>query len=272
MYEFQLTEKNPYQAEIILLEKEKKREIRNQHPTIIFATGASLKIIFSFNKEKIIEDGQFFLLPQHFPCLLIPEKEQEVLLLTIPNITSLYIRFFSTWPIREIDNFKDLFFPLTAGKPVLHLIDNIKVYITEGRATNLLMGLKAFELFHLLNHCYTREFIYKFFSPIMTDDYSFALFVLTNHSKVKTAEGLARLSNYTISGFEKQFRRVFGVAPYRWMLQKKIEKVYYEIYETSKPIKIIAEEMGFANLSNFGDFCRKHFGLSPALIRKKRLE
>lgn len=55
------------------------------------------------------------------------------------------------------------------------------------------------------------------------------------------------------------------------MLQQKIDKIYKEIYyETSKPIKLIAEEFGFANISNLGDFCRKHLGASPAAIRNRK--
>ncbi|MCD7976661.1 MAG: helix-turn-helix domain-containing protein [Tannerellaceae bacterium] len=51
---------------------------------------------------------------------------------------------------------------------------------------------------------------------------------------------------------------------------KKTEKIYYEIQETSKPLKVIAEEAGFAGLSQLSDFCRKRLGKSPSEIRKKR--
>ena len=62
----------------------------------------------------------------------------------------------------------------------------------------------------------------NFFSPVFSEGYDFALFVWSNYTKVKTAEELSLLSNYTFSGFEKQFRKVFGVAPYKWILQKKM--------------------------------------------------
>lgn len=133
-----------------------------------------------------------------------------------------------------------------------------------------MLKTKTAELFYLLACSKAPEALAHFFAPVIFPDYVFSRFVLENYMSVKTVEELARLSHYSFSGFQKQFRKVFGIAPYQWMLMKKTEKVYYEIHKTSKPLKVIAEETGFAGLSQLSDFCRKRFGKSPTAIRKKK--
>ncbi|MCC8133450.1 MAG: AraC family transcriptional regulator [Tannerellaceae bacterium] len=149
------------------------------------------------------------------------------------------------------------------------VIKDVEYYLLNSCFDPLLLQIKISELFYFFFYSYSPDSLAHFFAPVIFPDYVFPRFVLENYMSVKTVEELARLSHYSFSGFQKQFRKVFGIAPYQWMLMKKTEKVYYEIHKTSKPLKVIAEETGFAGLSQLSDFCRKRFGKSPTAIRKK---
>lgn len=271
MLEFQLTEHIPYKAEFISLTKGENRSFKTLHPAIIFVKEAAVNIFYSSIGKKQIDKGEYFLLSRDFMCQIETEENQTIIMLHIPNMTAIYIHFMMPLLKEEIADFNHLFYPLKMDVTISNLLDSISYYIREKQNSNLLFGVKTYELFYFIKRCYPEESIRFFFTPILKKEYTFALFVLSNYSTVKNAEELAHLSNYTFSGFDKQFRKVFGMAPYKWMLQKKITKIYLEIATTSKPIKVIAEECGFTNSSHLGDFCRKHIGMSPVRIRKKEI-
>ncbi len=269
MYEFQLSGKLPYHVELITLAAGHDKTVSLKFPAIVFVTATDLIIRFAGENDRLIEKGQLFLLPKSVACVFKVESQSEIIIMEIPNITALYVFFInskSAFKRSEIS----LFFPLTMDTPILRIVDSLQQYMRKGFVDTVLAGLKALELFYNLERSYSKEELDRFFSPIRTDDCAFAIFVLMNHTKVKTAEELAELSNYSLSGFNKQFHKTFGMAPYKWMLQWKIDRIYKELYyETSKPIKLISEEYGFTNLSNLGDFCRKHLGASPTVIRNR---
>ncbi|MCD7935341.1 MAG: AraC family transcriptional regulator [Tannerellaceae bacterium] len=271
MLEFQLTEQLSYKGEIVVLEKGKSIPLKATDPAIVFVKEAPVSLSYSSIEKKLISTGQFFLLPRDFVCLAESETDQQVLLLRIPNMTAIYIHFMPPLAKEEVGDFEHLLYPLPMTDAIFTLVDSVLFYINEKHTSSQLMGLKAFELFYFLKTFYSEDLIKHFFTPILKKEYTFALFILTHYSKVKNADELAHLSNYTFSGFDKQFRKVFGMAPYKWMLQKKVSRIYLEICTTSKPIKVIAEEFGFTNSSHLGDFCRKHIGMSPVRLRKKQI-
>lgn len=270
MYEFQLSGKLPYHVELRTFSLKKEKPVSLKYPALVFVMANDLFIKLAGEEEKMISEGQFFLLPRGIVCELTSPGNTETIILQIPNISALYVFFISKSFYLEPDRVR-LFYPLPIERHMLRTVEGLKLYMKGGIIDPVLAGLKTLELFYNLKNSYSKDILETFFSPVCTKECSFASFVLSNHANVKTAEELAQLSNYSFSGFNKQFHKVFGISSYKWMLQQKIDKIYKEIYyETSKPIKLIAEEFGFANISNLGDFCRKHLGASPAAIRNRK--
>lgn len=54
-----------------------------------------------------------------------------------------------------------------------------------------------------------------------------------------------------------------------WINQYVTEDVRYYLRNTATPIKEIADHLGFANISHFGSYVRRHFGVSPSLYRSQ---
>jgi len=130
------------------------------------------------------------------------------------------------------------------------------------------LELKKKELFYLLSGYYTAEELGYFFHPLMSNDSRFMDFVLKNYKKVRTVIEFAALYNCSVSNFEKKFRLTFGVSPYKWMNQRRIDEVYQELIATDKPIGQIAEEQKFLSLPQFTDYCKKHLGYPPGKLRR----
>jgi AraC-like DNA-binding protein len=132
-------------------------------------------------------------------------------------------------------------------------------YYNEGKIRELMFILRAF---------YTKEDLYRFFSPALTTDTWFSQFIMSNYNKYDNLSELAAAMNYTVSGFEKKFRKVFNQAPYAWMRRQRAREVYHCINTGDMSLKEIAEMFGFNSQPAFIKFIRQNFFLTPGQIRK----
>ena len=55
-----------------------------------------------------------------------------------------------------------------------------------------------------------------------------------------------------------------------WVSQYTVEEIRYYLRSTDLSIKEISAHMGFANMSHFGSYVRKHLGVSPSEFRFKK--
>lgn len=152
---------------------------------------------------------------------------------------------------------KILFYPLPMNERAKDFVQSLQIYENDDILSAELMNMKITEYSLLLYTYYPKEELARFFSPLLHDNYRFYEFVLKSYQAVKMARELAELSGYSSSGFEKEFRRIFGTSPYRWMMRMKMNRISRELKFSDKPMKEIAEENGFATLSGLSDFCKK---------------
>lgn len=148
-------------------------------------------------------------------------------------------------------------------------LDNLNKYIAGGMKCSGFFELKLKELFFLLQAYYTKTKLRLFFKPFIFCDQEFTSIVMSNMNKVKTVKELALLTNYSISGFEKRFRRVFQTSAGSWIKKQRSINIYHEISSGEVPFKHISFKNGFSSLSHFNNYCKLHFGLTPGEIRKK---
>lgn len=69
----------------------------------------------------------------------------------------------------------------------------------------------------------------------------------------------------------RQFKSVYGITPYKFLLNKKIETAKKLLLFTQKNITEIAQELGFDNEHYFSDIFKQKTGLSPSLYRKQTI-
>ncbi len=84
--------------------------------------------------------------------------------------------------------------------------------------------------------------------------------------KLSLAE-LAGLLFMSLSHFERLFRASVGCSPYRYVLNRKIERARGLLLNTSLSLQQIAEACGFANQSHFTRHFTRQVGVSPARFR-----
>ena len=82
------------------------------------------------------------------------------------------------------------------------------------------------------------------------------------------ARTIAAAQNYHPYHLTRLTERYFGVTPYQYLMQCRIEEAVRLLIRTEKTVGDIASECGFANLPHFCSVIRRKTGLSPGEIRK----
>jgi AraC-like DNA-binding protein len=161
---------------------------------------------------------------------------------------------------------------LTINKRIKSYLVNLVNYIEDGLQCSYLLEMKIKELLFILRAYYSKEDLYGFFRPILNNDLMFSVKIHQYYKNSSTVNELAKLMNYSISGFEKKFKKVFCMATSKWLQNKRAQNIYHEINCTSKTFSEMSYEYGFSSPAHFNLFCKKQFGESPGNIRKKNQE
>lgn len=229
-----------------------------------------------FNNLKIRKRQGIFLLPgYHFSFdtkygaqLLILRLSQKIqfcecyLLETLANqnlkkglgeIRTEQVRPPLLWMREEIDSY----------------VAGLLLIINHGLRCKLYFELKIKELFYLLRTFYTKEELAIFFGDVMSYESSFSYYIWHNYHRYLTVMEMAKGMNIALSSFEKRFKKVFGLSPYRWMNEQRAKKIFNALCTEEMPIKEMCMHFGFASKTAFNSFCKKKLGDAPAEIRKK---
>ncbi|EPF73772.1 AraC family transcriptional regulator [Acinetobacter rudis] len=74
----------------------------------------------------------------------------------------------------------------------------------------------------------------------------------------------AQLTGRSISGFKRDFSKIFHTSPRKWLRDKRLEEAMYRIkYNQEKPVDFYLD-LGFENLSHFYYVFKKKFGLTTS--------
>jgi len=79
-------------------------------------------------------------------------------------------------------------------------------------------------------------------------------------------EKFSYLTGRSLTTFKRDFNKIYGLTPQRWLTLKRLNLAYYLLSEHKQnPIKVY-REAGFENLSHFSYAFKKQFGYSPKHI------
>ncbi|MCD7970993.1 MAG: AraC family transcriptional regulator [Alistipes sp.] len=159
--------------------------------------------------------------------------------------------------------------PLQMNEKLWHFVSTTLNYLNDGLSNDNFLRMKVVEMFHILRAYYPRETVSQFFLPLLTKDAKFANFIYENWASAKTLNDLAGMLDLSLSGFTKKFKKVFGMAPYKWIMDKKAERIYTDLRMTDKSLKNLSVEYNFCSVQHFCDYCKKKFGLSPGRLRNQ---
>jgi AraC family transcriptional regulator, arabinose operon regulatory protein len=150
-----------------------------------------------------------------------------------------------------IATFKDLFQAIQSRAGIvdevsskIHLLKLIKIY---------------------LDHCQKEVLICK---PSLIGKVMPAIkYVDQNLSRTLTVELLAQTVHLQPNYFSVLFRKIIGLSPIQYVIQKRMDKAKMLLTYTDKPLYNIAEELGFADQFRFSKLFKKHVSVTPLAYR-----
>ncbi|OEE58394.1 AraC family transcriptional regulator [Enterovibrio norvegicus FF-454] len=78
-----------------------------------------------------------------------------------------------------------------------------------------------------------------------------------------TIEGLAKVACLSPTQFKKRFKEALGVSAYQYITEQRMEKAKALLIHTDLPVQLIAERVGYTDVSAFSRRFSASFGLSP---------
>ena len=92
-----------------------------------------------------------------------------------------------------------------------------------------------------------------------------------NYLKEITISGLAGRFNYSEDYIIRIFKKAYGVTPYQYMINLRMQLAKQLLLSTNRSIVQISEECGYQDFSAFYRAFSKMFGCSPAKWRQKQI-
>ena len=246
------------------------RELKITSNSILMVLRGGGNISFRQFANKTITGGDILLLPIHTHVRFFIEERITILVFRLPPS----VRFCDHFSLQALFEEKDKrkrqkFITLKMNQRLKSYINSLLPCLADGLKCHYFLELKTRELFFILRAYNTKSDLAAFFSPMVTGDSEFYAFVIENYKSVKTAEELAEKAGYTYSGFDKLFKRTFGVTVKAWLKEQLLANLRHEIIFTKKTFQEIGDAFGFSSLSHLTRFCSRTFGMNPTNLRKK---
>ena len=254
-------------TEIFSFDTSEETELSFADNKIIFVRKGVVMCSFDSFSDRNITEGQFFILPAGYNLLIKALSDSSFLSVDMPE----WSQNFSISSLAEKEGTVD-------SEQAEHLESNdildgylssLETYMQCGMNSQDIVQAKQTELLYILFSFYSKEELYSLFILCLTDEYHFRRLVRINHRKARNVLQLAEMMHYSYSGFNKRFKKVFGVSAYSWMQQQKAGLIYRELSLGGKSLKEISSDFNFLSLSHFNEFCHKELGASPSEVRRK---
>lgn len=146
--------------------------------------------------------------------------------------------------------------------------DSILFYFANPElASEELLILKVKELFLLLEKTDSqqlKEIINSLFTP---KTYTFKEVIEGHLYRNTTNAELAELTHLSLSSFKREFKRIYGESPRRYLRSQKLKRAAELLKVSAMNVTQIAFECGFKDLAHFSIAFKDTYGCAPSLYR-----
>lgn len=97
-------------------------------------------------------------------------------------------------------------------------------------------------------------------------------FMEDNYTLDLSLEELANYSGRSLSTFNRDFRKVFGTSPQKWIIARRLQSARDMLREGRMQVQEVMADVGFCNLSYFSRIYKDAFGYPPSEERSSATE
>lgn len=254
--------------EVIDAQKDQEYSFLTHDHKLFFINTGKLSLSYDNMNEVVVNNEQFFFLPSLSGLRYKAIENSKIIIIRLTEHVKLCDRFSLEKLLLERDERSDELAFLDVNIILQDFLKMLYGRLTDGLKCFYYFELKLTELLFLLRAYYKKEDLSRLFGSLLSADVKFSNFIYQNYSKAKTVKDLAEVANYSLSGFEKRFKKTFGVSAGAWLNKKRAMQIYHEINCSQKPFKNISSEYGFSSPAHFNDYCKCQFGDTPGGVRR----
>lgn len=81
-------------------------------------------------------------------------------------------------------------------------------------------------------------------------------------------EEFAKLSSRSLSAFKRDFEKLYGVSPGKWLMEKRLNHSHHLLANMGRTVAEAASESGFESYSHFSRSFRTRFGHPPTAMKQ----
>lgn len=159
---------------------------------------------------------------------------------------------------------------LMANDLICNYVVGLEYLISHKMLCRIFFDFKRKELLYMFRTFFSKRELALFFYEGLYENVSFSCGVIRNYRRFTTVSTLAESLHYTVSGFEKRFKKIFGISPSKWLREQKIKEIYKDVCLCQLNFKEIADKYDFSSTSTFNDFYKAAFDETPGMTRKKQ--
>jgi AraC-like DNA-binding protein len=141
-------------------------------------------------------------------------------------------------------------------------VDSLVPYLQQGSPDERIVALKTRELILLLiqNDPGFKNILFDFSEPGKIDLEAF----MNSHYRYNVSiDRFAFLTGRSLSGFKRDFEKLYQTSPSRWLVRKRLQEAKFLIEEKNERPSEIYLDLGFEDLSHFSFAYKKSFGYAP---------
>lgn len=249
-------------------EKLKQRELSERYFKVILIMSGTA-VLSSVNQTITVKTGEFvFVNRGGFSRIrMYPEKKKPFRLLCL-NFTDKFLDSYIHDKIHPSGTKArvDAFVPIKSNIMLEALFSSLDTYAVNNIwPDKTMVTLKLQECTHILSLDYPQllnQMLYKQNGgPLGLEE-----FMNDNYLYNASLERFATLSGRSLSSFRREFKRMFGTTPNKWLIKKRLEVAYKRIVEDGCSPSGIYLELGFETLSHFSRKFKEQYGIPPSKL------
>jgi transcriptional regulator GlxA family with amidase domain len=97
-------------------------------------------------------------------------------------------------------------------------------------------------------------------------------FINSHYTRNPALQEIAKHANYAPIYFHRLFKLYFKASPHQYMERKRMTLAHDLLMNSARTIAEIAEVAGYQNVFYFSQVFKKHFSISPGMMRKHKMQ
>ncbi|WP_084154082.1 AraC family transcriptional regulator [Maridesulfovibrio frigidus] len=242
-----------------------------QHSLVFILSGT--KIIHSADGDVELGAGDSFFIRKgcHLMSEMVPEDGGTFDTILFFLDDSMFTEFVDSLSSKRDDPLIDIpsLFRVETSEPIqIYLSSIIPLFGSPLAYDDEFLRLKVRELLHYLCGASGNENFVNFLLSCRNEIKADLVATVEQYfNKNISLEDMASLSGRSLSTFKREFSKIFGTSPAKWIRARRLSWAAQLIQNSPKSISEISYEAGYDSLSHFSSIFRKQFGYTPREYR-----